>query len=157
MQFWHSYRCKISDFDIENHIFTFGLPPNIVFWHSQFYFDIQLRSIVAFWHSQSYCDIQIKAEYRILTFTILFLHSNLCRISHFDIQYLIFTFGMGWISNFDIHDPFLDIPHEAEYRILTFKITFWHSKQGRISYFDIQNAILTIKMRPNIVIWRSTS
>ena len=43
----------------------------------------------------SFFDIQIRAEYRILTFKILFLHSNLDRISNFDIRNSILTFEFG--------------------------------------------------------------
>ena len=30
---------------------------------------------------------------------------------------------------------------------------FWHSKSGRISYFDIQNPIMTFELVPSIVLW----
>ena len=72
-------------------------------------------------------------SYHILTFdmrpNIVFLHSK----SYFDI----------WIG--------------TKYCISTFKILFWNSKSGQISYFNIQNTILTFKLRPNIVFWHSKS
>ena len=40
-------------------------------------------------------DIRIRSEYRILTFEILFLHSNDGRISHFDNRNPILTFELG--------------------------------------------------------------
>ena len=41
---------------------------------------------------------------------------------------------------------YFDIRTVAKYRVLTFKILFWHSKWGQISYFDIQNPILTFEL-----------
>ena len=65
--FWHSKSGWISYFDIQNPILTFKLRPNIVFWHTKSYFDIRTG-----------------AEYRILTFKILFWHSKSGRISYFN-------------------------------------------------------------------------
>ena len=155
--FWYSNLGRISYFDIQNPILTFKLRPNIVFWHSKSYFGIRTGT-----------------EYRILTFKILFWHSNWDRISYFDIQNPILTFELGPNIVFDIQNPILtfefgrniafshsksnfDIRTGTEYRILTFKILFWHSKTGRISYFDIQNPILTFELRPKIVFWNSKS
>ena len=89
---------------------------------------------------------------------------------------------MGGISNFDIHNPILtfhtkpnivfqhskshfDIRNKAEYRFLTSKsyfgirtgaeyriLTYLTFEMRPNSVIDIQNPILTIKMRPNIVI-----
>ena len=130
--------CRISYFDIQNPILTFELKIS--------YFDIQnpiltfeLRPNIVFWHSKSYFDIRTWAEYRILTFKILFWHSNWGRISYFDIQNPILTFEIGRKS------------------ILIIKILFWHSSLGQISYFDIQNPILTFELGPNIVFWHSKS
>ena len=129
---------------------------------------------IVFWYSKSYFDIQNWAKYRILIFKILFWHSNWGRLSYFNIQNPILTFKIGpnivfWHSKpyFDIQTgteyrfwhskSYFDIQNQAEYRILTFKILFWHSIWGRISYFDIQNPILTFELRPNIVFWHSKS
>ena len=150
-----------------------------------------MRPNIVFWHSKSYFDIRNRAEYRILRFKILFWHSNWGRISYFDIQKPILTFEIGpnivfWFKNpiltFELgpnivfwhSKSYFDIRTWAEYRILTFKILFWHSKSGRISYFDIQNPILTFEsgrisyfdiqnpiltfeLGPNGVFWHSKS
>ena len=138
--FWHSISGRISNIDIQNPILTFELGPNIEFWHSKSYFDIRFR-----------------AEYRILTFKILFWHSNSGRISHFDIQNPILTFELGPNIEFWHSKSYFDIRTWTEYRILTFKILFWHSNSGRISNFDIQNPILTFEFGPNIEFWHSKS
>ena len=64
--FWHSNWDRMSNFDNRNPDITFKLSPNFVFCHSK-----------------SYSDIPNKAEYRILTFEILFWHSDCSRISNF--------------------------------------------------------------------------
>ena len=138
--FWHSNLDRISNFDIQNPILTFEFGPNI-----------------AFWHSKSYFDIRIRTEYRILTFKILFWHSNLDRISNFDIQNPILTFEFGPNIEFWHSKSYFDIQIRAEYRILTFEILFWHSNSGIISHFDIQNPILTFELGPNIEFWHSKS
>ena len=112
---------------------------------------------IEFWHSKSYFDIRIRAEYRILTFKILFWHSNSGRISNFDIQNPILTFELGPNNEFWHSKSYFDIRTGTEYRILTFKILFWHSNLGRISNFDIQNPILTFEFGPNIEFWHSKS
>ena len=201
--FWHSK----SYFDIwteaEYRILTF----ETLFWHSNWdgisYFDIrnpnltfELKSNTVFLHSKCYFDIRTKAEYRILTFEILFWYSNSSRISYFDIRNPILTFKLGRISNFDNRNPILtfelrpnnvflhsksyfNIQTEAKYRILAFEILFWHSNWGQISYFNIQNfilttsfwhsqrgriskldnrnAMLTFELSPNFVFWHSKS
>ena len=155
---------------------TFELGPDIAFWHSKSYFDIRSGARISqFWHSKSYFDIRIRAEYRILTFKILFWHSNSGRISHFDIQNPILTFEMGAEYRiFDIQNPILtfemgpniafwhsksnfDIRIWAVYRILTFKILFWHLKWSRITHFDIRNPIFTFEFGRNIAFWHSNS
>ena len=121
--------------------------------------------------------IRSEAEYRILTFKILFRHSQWGRISYFDIrkpirieaEYRVYVFrfslfafcfspfifrlsNWGGISYINIQNP-----------ISTFALwpntVFWHSKTysnwGRISYFDNWNLILTFELRPNIVFWHS--
>ena len=155
--FWHSNWGGMSYFDIQYLILTFEIGLNIVFWWSKSYFDIRNR-----------------AESRILTFKILFWHSKSGRISYFDIQNPILTFEIGpnivfWYSKsyFDILNradivfwyskSYFDIRFWAEYRILIFKILFCHSNLGQISYFDIQNPILTFELKPNIVFWHSKS
>ena len=82
--FRHSNLGGISNFNIQNPILTFALRPNIVFWHSETCFDIRIeaeyRAFVfhfsLFVFRFSFFDIQTEAEYRILTFAILFWHSN---------------------------------------------------------------------------------
>ena len=138
--FWHLKSGQISHFDIQNLILTFELGPNIEFWHSKSYFDIRIR-----------------AEYRILTFKMLFWHSNSGWISNFDIQNPILTFKFGPNIEFWHSKSYFDIRIRAEYRILTYKILFWHSNLGRISNFDIQNPILTFELGPNIEFWHSKS
>ena len=157
-------------------MFEFG--PNIEFWHSESYFDIQTGPNIEFWHSKYF-----------------FWHSNSGRISHFDIRNDILTFELRPIitfwhskSYFDIRigpnirfwhsisgrylfwhlKSYFDIRNRAEYRIfnirnpiLTFEfgpsIEIWHSNWGRISNFDIRNSILTFKFGPNIAFWHSKS
>ena len=138
--FWHSNSDRISNFHIQNPFLTFELGPNIEFWHSKSYFDIRIR-----------------AKYQILTFKILFWHSNSGHISTFDIQNPILTFELGPNIEFWHSKYYFDIRIRAEYRILTFKILFWHSKSDRISNFDFQNPILTLKFGTNIEFWHSKS
>ena len=92
--------------------------PYIAFSHSfqNPIFTFKLRLNIVFKHSKSFFDIQTWAEYRNLTFKILFPHSK-----------------SGGISYFDILNP-----------ILTLEL-------GRMLYFDIQNPILTFEMWANIV------
>ena len=136
--FWHSNLDRKSNFDIQNPILTFEFGPNIEFWHSKSYFDIRIR-----------------AEYRILTFKILVWHSKSDRISNFDFQNPILTLKFGTNIEFWHSKSYFDIRIRAEYRILTFKILFWHSNLGRISNFDIQNPTLTFELGPNIEFWHS--
>ena len=155
--FWHSNSGRISNFDIRNPILTFEFGPNIEFWHSKSYFDIRIRAEYRILTFKIYFDIRIRAEYRILTFKILFWHSNSGRISNFDIQNPILTFELGPNIEFWHSKSYVDIRIRAEYRILTFKILFWHSNSSRISNFDIQNPILTFEPGPNIEFWHSKS
>ena len=110
---------------------------------------------IEFWHSKSYFDIGIRTKYRILSFKILFRHSNSGRISNFDIQTPILTFEFGPNIEFWHSKSYFDIRIRAEYRILTFKILFWHSNSGRISNFDIQNSILTFEFGHSARFWMS--
>ena len=71
----------ILKFDIQNPILTFELWQNTV--------------VAAFWHSKSHFDIRISAEYRILTFEILFCFSNWDQMSKFEFQNPILTFELG--------------------------------------------------------------
>ena len=87
-----------------------------------------------------YFDIRTGAEYRILTFKILFWQSNRGRISYFYIQNPILTFGGGPNSVFWHSKSYFDIRNRAEY-----------------SFFVVQNPILTFELRPNIVFWHSKS
>ena len=190
--FWHSNLDRILNFDIRNPILTFEFGPNIEFWHSKYYwhsnsdrisnFDIQNPILTfkfgpnfEFCHSKSYFDIRIRTEYRILTFKILFWHSNLDRISNFDIQNLILTFELGPNIEFWHSKSYFDIRTWTEYRIFCFSFfvfrhsnsdrislfdilnPIWHSNSGKISEFDIQNLILTFELGPNIEFWHSKS
>ena len=166
--FWHSNLGQLSYFYIWNPILTFEIWPNIVFWHSNWggisYFDIQnpiltfeIGPNIVFHHSKSYWnrapyriltfrilfDIRNLAEYCILTFKTLFWHSNWGRISHFDILNHILTFKQQPNIAFWHSKSYFDIRTGAEYRILTFKILFWHSNRDQIAYFDIQNHIFS--------------
>ena len=127
--FWHSKSGWISYFDIKNPISTCEIGPNIS------YFDIQNSTLsfellpnIVFWHSKSYFGIRNLAE-------VALRHSK----SYFDIrkwaEYRILTFKI-----------IFGIRTEAQYRTLTFKILFWHSKSGRISYFDILKNVIFLKV-----------
>ena len=101
----------------------------IVFWHPKYYFAIRTGSEILFWYSKSYFDIRTDSENAILTFKILFWHSN-C-VGKFVIWHSI--------SHFHIRT-------HSENAIMIFKILFWHSNWVGKSYFDIQNPILTFKL-----------
>ena len=183
--FWPSKLGGMSYFDIQNP--NIRNEPNIVFDLQILTLTFELRWNIVFWHLKSYFDIQTEADFCIWTFW----HSYRGRISYFDIQNPIFTLEIGpnivfWHSKsyFDLRlrpnivfwhsKSYFDIRNRAryriltfkilfcvrtepKYRILTFKILFWHSYWGRISYFDIQNPILTFEMRPIIVFRHSKS
>ena len=144
--------------------------PNILFWQSKSYFDFywgrisyfhiqcpiftfELMRNIVFWHSISYFDIRNGAEYKILTLTILFWHATQSRISRIltSISY-IHTRTEANYTVFWHPKSYFDIQNGTEYRILTFNIlhVFWHLTRSRISYFDIQNPMMTWKTRPNI-------
>ena len=72
--FWHSNSGLITYFDIRDPVSTFEFRRNIAFWHSKCYFDIRTGPNITFWHSKYNFYIRTRAEYRILTFEILFLH-----------------------------------------------------------------------------------
>ena len=145
--FWLSNSHLILHFEVWNPIFhltEFG--PNM-----------------AFCHFKSYFDIRIGAEYLILTFEILFWHSNSKRILYFDIHDSVFTLQFRknitlWHSNsyyviylgsnisFWHSKSYFDIRIEPEYHNLTFEILFWHSNFGAEyrfcrseSYFNFHN------------------
>ena len=143
--FRHSISDRISYFDIQNPTLTLKLRQNIVFYHLKSYSDIQLGPTFVFWHSNSILTLEIgpnivfwhsksyfvprnRAKYPIFTFTILFWHSNWGRICYFDIKNPILTFKIRPNIVFSHSKSYFDIRTEAEYRILTFKILFWHSK-----------------------------
>ena len=90
--FWHSNWVRISNFIIQNPILTFELKPNIVFWHSKSFYDIRTGRV-------SHFDIRTEAEYRILTFKVLFWYSNWGRISN------LWHSNGGGISNFYNGNP----------------------------------------------------
>ena len=121
-----------------------------------------MRPNFVFRHSKSYFDIQIEPKYCILTFTILFWHSNWGRIWHFNIhtpiltfklrpKYRILTFKLGPNIAFWHAKSYFDNRNEAECRILTFKFLFWRSK----SYFDIRNEVKYIIRTFKILFWHS--
>ena len=89
----------------------------------------------------SFFDIRTESENRILTFKILFWHSNWVGKSNFDIQNSILTFELSRKMLFWYSKSYFDIRTESENRILTFEILFWHS--NRVKY---QNRILNIKI-----------
>ena len=153
--FWHSNWGRVLRFYTWYPILTFKLGENIAFCQSKSYFDIRTWAEYRVWHLKSYlafefgpniafrCSISyfviwIEAEYRILTFEVLFWHSNLHRISYLNIRKSYFNI---WIR--------------AEYRILTFEFLFLHSNSGRMSHFNIRINFMTLELRPNILFWHS--
>ena len=64
----------------------------------------ELGPNISFWHSKSYFKIQIQAEYRILTFKILFLL----------LEILFLNSNFGQISDFDIRNPILTFEFEPK-------------------------------------------
>ena len=184
MLFWRLESGQISYFDIQNPILTFEMGLNIVFWHSNWgwisYFHIQnilafkIGPNIIFWHFKPYFEMKNWDEYHILTFKILFWHSNWCRISYFDIQNPILAFKIGQNIVFWHSKLYFEIWNPAEYRILTFKIIFWyqnwakcriltfktlfwHSNWGWISNFYIPNPIFSFEIAPNILSGHSKS
>ena len=115
----------------------------------------ELRPNIVFWHSKSYFDIQTEAEYRILTFETLFRHLNWGRMSYFYIRNPNLTFEPRPNIIFWHSKAYFDIQTEAEIPILTFKILFWRSNWSRIKYFDIRNDIMTFELKPNVEFWQS--
>ena len=115
--------------------------------------------------------IWTESENRILTFEMLFWHSNwvgkcysIFKIlfwnstyvgkCYFDIRNPILTFELSRKMLFWHSKSYFDNRTESENRILTFKILFWHSNWVRKSYFDIQNAILTFNLsRKSYFLW----
>ena len=88
------------------------------------------------------------------------------RFSFFAFHYSLFAFWLSPFrfslfvfrySFFAFRFSLFDIRNRVEYRILIFKILLWHSNWCRVSYFDIQNPILTFELGPNIVSWHSKS
>ena len=71
---------------------------------------------------------------------------------HFSLLFFHFSLFVCWHSKLG-RVLYFDIGTEAKYSIFTFKILLWHSNWGRISYFEIQNPIMTFKLRRNIVFW----
>ena len=142
--FWLSNWGVKCYFDIRKPILTFELYRKIVFWHSKSYFAIRTESKMLFWYSKSYFDIRTEAGNAILTFQILFWHSNWVRKSNFDIKNPILTFELRrkmqfWYSKFWYWKSYLDIRTESGIKIFTFKILFWHSNCVWKCNFDIRN------------------
>ena len=73
------------------------------------------------------------------------------RFSLFGFPHIVFRYCFFCYSFFAFRFSLFDIRNRVEYRILIFKILFLHSNWDRISYFDIQNSILTFGLGPNIV------
>ena len=101
----------------------------------------------------SFFDIRTESENRILTFKILFWHSNWVGKCDLDIQIPILTFELSRKIVFWHSKSYFDIRTESENAILIFKILFWHSNWVGKSYFDIQNPILTFELSRKICIW----
>ena len=159
--FCHLNRSRISHFGIRSPILTFKLGPNISY--------LNIR--------KSYFNIWIRAEYRILTFEFLFLHSNSGRMSHFNIRINFMTLERRPNILFWHSKCWFDILTGAKYYILIFEfliynvtweigpnISFWNSKfcfdirilaKYRISTFEI--IFLTFELRPDISFWHSKS
>ena len=90
-----------------------------------------------------------------LQFVFVFIFSFFdFHFSFFDIQnwaeYHILTLDLRQNIVFSHLKFYFDIQTGAEYRILTFKNLILKFKIGGISYFEIQNPILTFKLRRNI-------
>ena len=131
-----------------NPILTFKLSRKMLFWYSKSYFDIRtesenqiltfkilfftfdLRLKMQFWYSKSYFDIRTESENRtsILTFEILFWHSNCIGKCYFVFQNPIWTFDPSRKILFWHSKSYFDIRTQSENPILTFKILFWLSK-----------------------------
>ena len=124
--FWRSNRGLISYIDIQNPILTFDLRPSIVFWHLKSYLTFKTRPNIAFWHSKSYFDIWNVADHLLWTFRIPVWHSNWSQIWHFDILNSILTIKLRLNIVFWHSKSYIDIRNRVEYRILTFKIQYWH-------------------------------
>ena len=120
------------------------------------------------WCTLAFGAVITMSESHILTFEILFWHSNWVGKCYFDIQNPILLFELrGTIvflhskSYFDIRNESenhnFDIRNESENAILIFEILFWHSKWVGKSYFDFQNPILTFEMSRKMLFWYSKS
>ena len=125
--FWHSKQCRISYFDIHNHILTF-----------------KLRKNMAYWHSQSYFDIRIKVKYQILTIKILFGHSNSAECCILTFNILFWHSEWGRISNFDIHNPIMTFDTKLD-------MVFWH--QNPILTFELAQNIVFWRSKSDFNIW----
>ena len=127
LTFWKCY------FDIQNPILTFELSRKIVFCDSKSDFDIRTESgnailtfEILFWHSnwvwKCYFDIRTESVNRFLTFKILFRHSHSVGKSYFYIQNPILTFEMSREMLFWYSKSYFDIRTESENAILLIKI-----------------------------------
>ena len=99
-----------------------------------------------FWYSKSYFDIRTVSENRILTFKILFWHSNWVGKCYFDVRKPILTFELSRKMLFWYSKSCFDIRTESENAILIFKILFWHSNWVRKSNFYIKIPIFTFEL-----------
>ena len=170
----------ISHFVMQNAILTFELGPNITFWHSKSYFDIQIRPIIEFWNpiltfifGPNISFWHLKSSFFIFELgPIIALwysksYSNWGRISRFYTRFPNLTFELGgeyyiltteilfWHLNLGqisrlTTEILFDFQIRAQYRISMFDILFCHLNFGRISHFTIRNPILTFELGPNI-------
>ena len=156
--FWHSNWVGKSYFDIQNSILTLELSWKMLFWNPKLYFDIRTVSGNRnFCHSKSDLHIRTESENAILTFKILFWHSNWVGKCNLIFKFLFWH--SNWIEKwyFDILNPNFNIRTETEHRIFSFKFLFSHSNWVGKCYFDIQNLILTFDLRRKIAFWHSKS
>ena len=130
--FWQSNWGEISNFNFQNLISTFALRPSIVFWHSETYLTLELRPNIAFFFffffslSLFFSLFVFRhsnwGRISLLKIKILFRHSHWDRLSYFNIRNPILTFELRLNIVFWHLKPYVDIPTEAQYRILTFEI-----------------------------------
>ena len=95
-------------------------------------------------------EIWTESENSIMTFKILFCHSNLFRKFYFYIQIPILHSNWIEYSYFDIQSPILKFK-------LNRRIVFWHSNWVGKCYFDIQNPVLTFELSRKMLFWYSKS
>ena len=70
---------------------------------------------ILFLYSKSHFDIRTESQYPILSFKILFWHSNSAGKTYFDIQNPILTFALSRNILFWYSKSYFDIRYESEY------------------------------------------